>query len=97
MALLLERMRAVPEAERGARFRTVCVARFADGSERVGEGVLEGSITLAPRGAFGFGYDPVFEVLGLGVTLAELDEAAKNGISHRARAARALARQLREA
>ena len=71
------------------------MARLADGGERVGEGVLEGAITLAARGAFGFGYDPVFEVTGLGVTLAELDEASKNAISHRARAAQALAGQLR--
>jgi len=94
VALLLERMRAVAPGRRGARFRTVCVARFPDRSERVGEGILEGAIVLAPRGGFGFGYDPVFEVAGMGLTLAELDETAKNAISHRARAARALAREL---
>ncbi len=94
LALLLERMQSVPPGQRGARFRTVCVACFPDGSERVGEGVLEGVITEAPRGTGGFGYDPVFEVAGLGRTLAELDEPEKNAISHRARAARALARQL---
>ena len=94
VALLLERMRSVPEGRRGARFHTVCVARLTDGSERVGEGFLEGAITRAPRGAGGFGYDPVFEVAGMGVTLAELDEASKNAISHRARAAQALARLL---
>jgi XTP/dITP diphosphohydrolase len=94
VALLLERMRSVAPARRGARFRTVCVARFPDGSERVGEGILEGAIALAPRGAGGFGYDPVFEVAGMGRTLAELDEASKNAISHRARAAQALARML---
>jgi len=94
VALLLERMHSVAPGRRGARFRTVCVARFPDGSERVGEGFLEGAITLAPRGAGGFGYDPVFEVAGMGLTLAELDEASKNAISHRARAARALARLL---
>ena len=91
VALLLERMKDVPPGRRAARFRTVCVACFPDGSERVEEGVLEGVITTAPRGTHGFGYDPVFEVEGLGRTLAELDGAAKNGLSHRARAARALA------
>lgn len=94
LALLLERMKAVPPGRRTARFRTVCVACFPDGSERVGEGVLEGLITEAPRGAGGFGYDPVFEVAGLGRTLAELDDAGKNALSHRARAAVALARLL---
>ena len=94
VALLLERMRSVAPDRRAARFRTVCVARFPDGSERVGEGILEGAIALAPRGAGGFGYDPVFEVAGMGLTLAELDQASKNAISHRARAAHALARML---
>ncbi len=94
LALLLERLRAVPAGARGARFRTVCVARFPDGDERVGEGVLEGFITVAPRGSGGFGYDPVFEVAGSGRTLAELGPEEKNAISHRARALRALARWL---
>jgi len=90
VALLLERMAGVPAGRRAARFRTLCVARFPDGSERIGEGVLEGAIALSPRGTHGFGYDPVFELPDLGRTLAELDEAAKNALSHRARAARAL-------
>ena len=94
VALLLERMASVPAGRRAARCRTVCVARFPDGSESIGEGVLEGTIALAPRGAHGFGYDPVFEVPALGKTLAELDEASKNALSHRARAARALAHLL---
>ena len=94
LALLLERMSAVPLPRRTARFRTVCVACFPDGSECVGEGVLEGVITEAPRGAGGFGYDLVFEVMGLGRTLAELDEAGKHALSHRARAAQALGRLL---
>ena len=94
VALLLERMRSVAPGGRSARFRTVCVARFPDGSELVGDGFLEGAIALAPRGAGGFGYDPVFEVAGMDRTLAELDQASKNAISHRARAAEALARVL---
>lgn len=93
-SLLLERLQGVPPARRTARFRTVCLARFPDGSERVGEGVLEGVITEAPRGSGGFGYDPVFEVAGLGRTLAELEEARKNALSHRALAVQALARLL---
>jgi XTP/dITP diphosphohydrolase len=94
VSLLLERLRDVPRPRRTARFRTVCVACFPTGSERVGEGVLEGLITESPRGAGGFGYDPVFEVAGRGRTLAELDAAGKNAVSHRARAAAALARLL---
>lgn len=92
--LLLERMTSVSRERRTARFRTICVVCFPDGSERVGEGVLEGAITETPRGAGGFGYDPVFEVAGLGRTLAELDQAEKNALSHRGRAVQALARHL---
>ncbi|MBI1797356.1 MAG: RdgB/HAM1 family non-canonical purine NTP pyrophosphatase [Candidatus Eisenbacteria bacterium] len=94
VALLLERLRGVPPARRTARFRSVCVARFPDGSERVGGGVIEGRITDAPRGAHGFGYDPVFEIIELGRTLAELDASSKNARSHRALAIRALAARL---
>lgn len=91
VTLLLERLRGVPRVRRGARFRTVCIACFPGGRELMSEGILEGVITEGPRGAGGFGYDPVFEVPELGRTLAELDEATKNAMSHRARAAAALA------
>jgi XTP/dITP diphosphohydrolase len=94
VALLLARLDGVPRARRTARFRTVCVARFPDGGETIGEGVLEGFITEAPRGRAGFGYDPVFEILGSDRTLAELRPDEKNAVSHRARAARALADRL---
>ncbi len=94
VAKLLAELAGVAIERRGARFRTACVALFPDGSEVVAEGVLEGRITLAPRGENGFGYDPVFELLPLGRTLAELSDREKNALSHRGRAARALARQL---
>jgi XTP/dITP diphosphohydrolase len=96
VAKLLIELEGVPAAERGARFRTVCVACFGAGDEIVAEGVLEGRITEAPRGDQGFGYDPVFEVAGAGRTLAEMSMAEKNRLSHRALAARALARKLAE-
>ena len=96
VAKLLSELAGVPAAQRGARFRTVCVACFGAGDEIEAEGVLDGRITDAPRGDRGFGYDPVFEVAGAGRTLAEMSMDEKNGISHRARAARALARKLVE-
>jgi len=80
------------ERNRSARFRTVMVLVFPDGREIVGEGVLEGRIIDERRGASGFGYDPVFLVDGR--TLAEIDPAEKNAISHRGRALRALAARL---
>ncbi len=52
----------------------------------VAEGIWRGAIASAPRGADGFGYDPLFELPGLGKTAAELDAAAKNRLSHRAQA-----------
>ena len=69
--------------------------RRPDGSEAVAEGTVEGTIAVAPRGAGGFGYDPVFapDEAG-GRTFAELDPAEKHAISHRGRAFRALARVL---
>lgn len=75
--------------DRSARFRTV-VALVGQGFEDLTvEGVLEGRITCAERGEFGFGYDSIFEVGGR--TLAEIPEEEKNRISHRAMALRALA------
>ncbi len=87
---LLEALAGVPRERRTARFRTVCVGILGDGREQVAEGVLEGRIALAPRGDQGFGYDPVFELDDAGTTLAELNAAEKNRISHRARAVRAM-------
>ena len=91
VAKLLAELRGIPPERRTARFRTVCVACGPDGGEAVGEGVLEGRITDVPRGGFGFGYDPVFEVQEPGAgarTLAELPADEKNASSHRARAVR---------
>ena len=81
------------ERHRSARFRTVMALVIPDGREIVVEGVLEGTIIDEPRGDFGFGYDPVFDVDGR--TLAEFGAKEKNAISHRGRALRALAQKLR--
>jgi len=94
---LLAELQDVEPGRRTARFRCACVACLPDGRELVADGVLEGRIIGAPRGANGFGYDPVFEVEGLGRTLAELPDAEKNALSHRARAVHALAAALAQA
>jgi XTP/dITP diphosphohydrolase len=93
-AKLLVELRGVEPARRSARFRCACVACLPDGRELVAEGVLEGRITLAPRGENGFGYDSLFEIGDPGRTLAEISEAEKHALSHRARALHALAVQL---
>lgn len=61
-----------------------------DGEPVVVEGTCEGRITRTPRGSGGFGYDPLFLVAGTDKTMAELSEAEKNTLSHRARAAQKL-------
>jgi XTP/dITP diphosphohydrolase len=85
-ALILEMLRDIPPEARTARFR--CVVAIADprGEVRVAEGVCEGRITLASRGSYGFGYDPIFEIQFLGKTFAEIPPEAKNRLSHRAQA-----------
>ena len=92
-AKLLAALADVPDAQRSARY--VCVAALAtpDSVVATARGVCEGAILRAPRGAGGFGYDPVF---GLGArSAAELAPAEKDAISHRGRAFRALADRLR--
>jgi XTP/dITP diphosphohydrolase len=76
-----------------ARFR--CVLALVDpmspkSDPFVVEGACEGAITRVARGSFGFGYDPLFLVDGINRTMAELSEAEKNTVSHRARAMQAL-------
>ena len=93
---LLTEMRDVPPSQRAARFRTVAAVCFSDGTSLSAEGAVDGVITTEPRGAGGFGYDPVFapgEAGGL--TFSEMGPAAKNAMSHRARALRALLELLR--
>ncbi len=66
-----------------------------EGTEIVGVGAVEGRITTEPRGAGGFGYDPVFApVEADGRTFAEMSDDEKHEISHRGRAFRALAAAL---
>lgn len=85
---LLAKMKDIPWEQRQARFRCVIAIARPNGEVRLCEGRCEGMIGLAPRGEHGFGYDPVFYLPDLGVTMAELPPSRKNEISHRARAAR---------
>lgn len=80
---LLAELRGVPSEKRGAVFRTVMALSDPSGQAVMSEGRLEGMIAQAPRGANGFGYDPLFFIPGEGRTLAELDPDRKNAVSHR--------------
>ena len=97
-AKLLDALRDVHDTQRGARF--VCVLallRHADDPQPlVAEGVWEGRILHAPRGAHGFGYDPVFFDPERNAGAAELDAALKNRISHRGQALARLRARLHE-
>ena len=91
VALLLRELADVPDGERTARFRAVLAVAASDGTERVAEGSCEGTVARAPDGANGFGYDPIFFVPALGVTMARLSDEEKGAISHRGNAARKIA------
>jgi XTP/dITP diphosphohydrolase len=81
--------------DRRAAFRTVAIVVWPDGTELHVEGVCAGVITTEERGADGFGYDSVFQPdEGGGATFAEMGTDAKNAISHRGRAFRALLSEL---
>ena len=95
-ALLVEKLRAVPEQQRSARYRAVIVfmRNAADPSPIICEGSWEGQILLEPRGQGGFGYDPYFYLPEQGCTSAELSAEQKNQQSHRGKALRELLGKL---
>ena len=91
----LERVGASTPQERRARFRTVALVRWPDGTELAVDGTVEGHIALEARGDAGFGYDPLFVPDGAGGrTFAEMAPGEKHAVSHRGRAFRALADAL---
>ena len=86
-SLLLSELIQTGDTNRRARFVAVVAIANPDGTVlALSEGICEGSITFAPRGAGGFGYDPLFIPDGHNQTFAELPDTVKNLISHRARA-----------
>lgn len=94
-AKLLRLLNEVPVEQRRARFRCAMALTPIPGPEGIGrepgpsvlfDGACEGHLELAPRGEGGFGYDPLFIPDGFQESFAELGEAVKNRISHRARA-----------
>ena len=95
VAKLLGALQGVPAEKRGARFRCVIAIAVPGGRIYTRSGNCAGRISETPRGAFGFGYDPVFLVPELGLTMAQLPARTKNGLSHRGRAARQARRVLR--
>ena len=92
--LLLQRLQDVPEPERGARYVCCAAVAWPDGRTLTATGTVRGRIATEARGDGGFGYDPLFHVPELDARFAEVPAHAKNRISHRSRAFRALAAAL---
>jgi XTP/dITP diphosphohydrolase len=97
VAKLLDALAGIAGGARDARYVSELVLLAPDGREHRGTGTLEGAIAVEPRGAEGFGYDPVFIPTGETRTVAELGNEWKRGHSHRAAATRALLAGLGEA
>jgi XTP/dITP diphosphohydrolase len=95
VAKLLKELDGVAPEQRTARFETVALVRWPDGTEVAVTGAVDGVIATDARGSRGFGYDPVFvPAEGDGRTFAELLPLEKHAVSHRGRAFRALAAEL---
>jgi XTP/dITP diphosphohydrolase len=95
-ARILFLLEGIPGERRTARYRAAVAVSRPDGAVRVFGGICEGRVAVAPRGAAGFGYDPIFVPEGAQQTLAEIPPEVKNRISHRARALRAAEPYLRK-
>ena len=91
LQLLLGQLADVPDERRGAHFTCAAALVLPAGRQHVSEGTVHGRVTRLPRGEHGFGYDPIFVPDRSELTMAELTPEAKDAISHRGRALRALA------
>lgn len=91
LSLLLAQLSGIPAERRGAHFTCAAALVLPSGREHVTEGVMRGSLVCEPRGQNGFGYDPIFVAEGGRCTNGELDSDAKDKISHRGKALRAMA------
>ena len=88
---LLQQLKEVPDTERTAHFKCVASLVLPDGREQVAEGRFEGHILHAPVGDNGFGYDPIFQPLGLSISSAQMSAQEKDLVSHRGKSLRSIA------
>jgi len=96
LELLLAQLSDIDTPHRAAHFTCAAALALPDGTERVVEGRLLGTLRFEPHGANGFGYDPILQPLGESRTCAELTAEEKNAISHRGLAFRGLVPVVRE-
>jgi XTP/dITP diphosphohydrolase len=90
LRLVLDQIADVPDERRGGGFACAAAYVGTDGTETVAEATWRGALIRQPRGANGFGYDPIFVPTGFDRTSAELTPAEKNAVSHRGQAFRRL-------
>jgi XTP/dITP diphosphohydrolase len=88
---LLEQLKDVPDNKRTAHFTCIASLVMPDGREQIAEGRFEGHILHAPVGENGFGYDPIFQPLGLSISSAQMSAQEKDLVSHRGKSLRAIA------
>ena len=91
---IIDRLEGVPKEQRTARFVCTIAAVFPDDSTCVTRGTIEGYIGWEPAGENGFGYDPIFYVDEYQCSTAQLSMEAKNKLSHRGKALRAMKEKL---
>ena len=96
LELLLAQLGDIADEHRGAHFACAAALALPDGTERVVEGRLLGTLRHTPVGTNGFGYDPILQPVGESRTCAEMTADEKNAISHRGQAFRALVPVVRE-
>ncbi|MFC9588291.1 RdgB/HAM1 family non-canonical purine NTP pyrophosphatase [Streptomyces sp. NPDC056944] len=94
--LLLAQLSDIADEHRAAHFACAAALALPDGTERVVEGRMEGTLRHTPAGTNGFGYDPILQPKDREVTCAELTPQEKNAISHRGKAFRALVPVVKE-
>jgi XTP/dITP diphosphohydrolase len=88
---VLEQLKDVPDSNRTAHFTCVASLVMPDGRVQVAEGRFEGHILHAPVGENGFGYDPIFQPLGLSISSAQMSAQEKDLVSHRGKSLRSIA------
>ena len=93
---IIERLAGVPKEQRTARFVCAIAAVLPDGQVHTTRGTIEGYIGWEPAGENGFGYDPIFYVDEYQCSTAQLSMEAKNELSHRGKALRAMKAMLLE-
>ena len=91
LELLLDQLKDVPDEKRTGYFVCVSTLVLPDGRQQVAEGRFAGHILRAPIGTNGFGYDPIFQPIGMTISSAQMEAVEKDLLSHRGKSLRAIA------